>query len=221
MNHHVYCVAFLQAAFLPDNVDPQHAKEIMHMLKYIRGPDKAPLNRLVWERMIVQFKKTCGSMDMKRSVTLAAEERLKSYSHVFPQTAIKKIGGVTAAHTLRKTPQVHIDISAMELPGFGMPKPGTLRKKKKRSENTESKKNEVSIDTQDSSASYEDEEDCDEGNKSVRFHDDVSAKSGWSAKSGKSSRSRRSSLSRSSSYKKKKSKGGNKFWARIFRFSRS
>lgn len=122
MNHHVYLVAFLQLAFLPAHIDDDHVQNLLCMIRYPRGPEKAPLSRDIFDRMVVQFKKVCVSMSMRKDAVSQAESQLHSHGDIFPKTVkYGSSGGVKAPHSLRKV-KVEIDASMKQA------RPNALRK---------------------------------------------------------------------------------------------
>jgi hemoglobin len=109
MNHHIFLVAFLQLAFLPEDHSSSSSSrspdDLLPVVRYPRGPNKRPLCQALWQRMTNEFEKACNYFAMEPSVTNEAVEKLKSHKHVFRKTdKIKKVGGLTNSHVLRHCP---------------------------------------------------------------------------------------------------------------------
>ena len=99
MAHHVYCVAFLELAFMPDNTDTAHQLEILDIVLFPRGKDHSPLSRKIFERMIHQFQQTCERMCMPHHVTQGALDRLSRHRQAFGAHS-NKGDGIHAPHVL-------------------------------------------------------------------------------------------------------------------------
>ena len=111
MNHHVYACAMLQLAFLPENMDPA---ELLDVVLYPRGPNKAPLWADIWERMIEQFRKTCAYMMLEPDVTEAAVGKLNGYKNTFRPGEVQLVGGTFTPHVLRRSVRTEFDISSIQ-----------------------------------------------------------------------------------------------------------
>lgn len=103
MDHHVYLVAFLQLAFMPDHVPEDHRKMILSIVQYPLGPEKALLSRNVFKRMTSQFRKTCKEMGFPKFEADPAYAQLGSYLDGMAAHG-SKINGVEAPHFMRKVP---------------------------------------------------------------------------------------------------------------------
>lgn len=99
MNHHVYLVAFLQLAFLPDGED---SSELLGMVRFPRGPMNPPLCLALWNRMIAQFVRTAKNLFMDTIAITRAVNKLRSYSDHFPDVAVEKVNGLKAPHLLQQ-----------------------------------------------------------------------------------------------------------------------
>lgn len=99
MDHHVYLVAFLELAFLPESVDKKHSRMSLEIVQYPRGRRNAKLSRELFVRMITQFQLTCHKMGASNHVIKQAEQKLRAY---LPMLAKKTtvVGGVDAPHSL-------------------------------------------------------------------------------------------------------------------------
>lgn len=101
MDHHVYLVALLELAFLPDDVEPSHRGKVLEIVLYPRGPRNAPLSKELFDRMISQFLLTCHIFGMSAYDVRAVENRLKGFRNIFAdKTTI--VGGLNAPHILLK-----------------------------------------------------------------------------------------------------------------------
>jgi hemoglobin len=100
MDHHVYLVAFLELAFMPlDEVEPRHRQNVLDMVLYPRGRHNAPLSRMLFQHMIVQFVKTAQGKGMSQRQIEQAQLQLWTFmSHFSTVTVV--VGGVNAAHVL-------------------------------------------------------------------------------------------------------------------------
>lgn len=99
MNHHVYLVAFLQLAFLPEGYDPS---ELLGMVRFPRGPMNDPLCLDLWDRMVAQFVRVAKDMFMETLAITRALNKLRSYSNHFPDVPIKKVNGLKTPHLLQQ-----------------------------------------------------------------------------------------------------------------------
>ena len=102
MNHHVYCAALLQLAFLPVEHQDDLEEYLIQIIKYPRGPEKSSLSAALFERMIVQVQTACQAMDMDEDITNEAVEQLTSYNTFFANRKIRSCGGATAPHVLAR-----------------------------------------------------------------------------------------------------------------------
>lgn len=114
MDHHVYLVAFLELAFLPDDVPSDFRKEILNVVKFPRGYDKPPLSRALFKRMIDQFVSICDMKGLPRSAALNAEKKLHSYRHEFAEKTCKA-DGVNGPHILRKVGNAKPKLTQFEI----------------------------------------------------------------------------------------------------------
>lgn len=101
MDHHVYLVALLQLAFMPDDVDPEVRGRAIEIVLFPRGPKSAPLSRDLFDKMISQFLVTCHVMGMSTSCVKIVEARLRSYRNTFASKTTL-VGGLDAPHILQK-----------------------------------------------------------------------------------------------------------------------
>lgn len=101
MDHHVYLVAFLELAFMPDDADLLEREKAMKIVLFPRGPKRSKLSRELFDRMIAQFLLTCHKMGMSDFDARSAETKLKQYREMFPEHT-KIVGGVNAPHILAK-----------------------------------------------------------------------------------------------------------------------
>lgn len=104
MEHHVYLVYFLQLAFMPHNrLSREEIEHVRNKVKYPRGQAAAPLSQKLFDRMVRKFKDCCRERDFPVPKIAAAVDRLYTHRTVFAEKT-RKVGGITRAHILRKTP---------------------------------------------------------------------------------------------------------------------
>ena len=100
MNYHIYIVAMLQLAFLPESSDPT---ELINIVRYPRGPNENRLCIVLWQRLLVHFGRTCKAMGLRAEMTDKALQKLQSYAPYFSKRALQKVGGADTPHILRRT----------------------------------------------------------------------------------------------------------------------
>lgn len=99
MDHHVYLVAFLELAFLPEDVDSSQRAKALEIVMFPRGPKHAPLSKDLFDRMIAQFLLTCHKMGMSKFTARAAETKLRTFRRQFAEKTTT-VGGIHAQHIL-------------------------------------------------------------------------------------------------------------------------
>ncbi|CAB9528572.1 whole genome shotgun sequence (Partial), partial [Seminavis robusta] len=129
VDHHIFCVSFLQLAFLPDDIGVAHRQNILEIVMYPRGRDCARLSRHLFDRMITQFALACQKLGMLTHHSKPAEEKLLTYRSAFAGKTVK-VGGATCPHILSKTYEQHMEMVMAQERESSMRKSS---KKKKRS----------------------------------------------------------------------------------------
>jgi hemoglobin len=115
MDHHVYLVAFLELAFLPEYIQGEERTKTLNLVLYPRGRDKAPLSRRIFDRMIDQFLITCNNMGMSQGAANLAKQKLHTVRPSFAKKTFKA-NGINGSHVLRRRQQVKVilDTSVMK-----------------------------------------------------------------------------------------------------------
>jgi hypothetical protein len=115
MDHHVYLVAFLELAFLPESIKGEERTNILNLVLYPRGRHKAPLSRRIFDRMIYQFLITCGAMGMSQGAASLATHKLNAFRPNFAKKSFKA-NGMNGSHVLRRRQKVKVllDTSVMK-----------------------------------------------------------------------------------------------------------
>jgi truncated hemoglobin YjbI len=115
MDHHVYLVAFLELAFLPESIKGEERTNILNLVLYPRGRDKAPLSRRIFDRMINQFLVTCDAMGMSQGAASLATHKLSAFRPNFAKKTFKA-NGMNGSHVLRRRQKVKVllDTSVMK-----------------------------------------------------------------------------------------------------------
>ncbi len=81
-----YVTNVLQLAFLPDNMDADDIANIVKIVRHPRGLNKDPLSRSLFDRLVVEFSKTCSDMDVKTDCQKILVEQLRSFRKSFPRS---------------------------------------------------------------------------------------------------------------------------------------
>jgi truncated hemoglobin YjbI len=79
-----YLCTFLQLAFVPSNAVDGTAVKLIKIIRYPRGSRKDPLPRYLFDRLVLQFGKTCDDMNVTKGDTKVILEKLRSYRKSFP-----------------------------------------------------------------------------------------------------------------------------------------
>lgn len=104
MDHHVYLVAFLQLAFMPDNHETttkKHQKKMLDIVQHPRGKNSPKLSQELYRRMIAQFLIASVKLGLAAETMKKAEAKLRSHVGVFAKKTTL-VGGVTAPHFLKR-----------------------------------------------------------------------------------------------------------------------
>lgn len=81
-----YLANVLQLAFLPDTIDDNLTARIVKIVKHPRGFSKEPLSRHLYDRLVIEFGKTCDDMDVKLESKKDLVEKLRSFRKSFPKS---------------------------------------------------------------------------------------------------------------------------------------
>ena len=109
-----YMNSLLQLALVPDSMDNAVKEAILHEVRHPRGKNKNPLPRVLFERLIVQFGKTCDMMNVHPEETKLLVKKLRTHVSAFPDIDPPKVFGLTSPHPLAKVDmKIEVDTSMM------------------------------------------------------------------------------------------------------------
>ena len=108
MDHHVYCCALLQLAFMPGSIGSSERKRILNIVRYPRGRDHSPLSKRLFDRMTEHVYSTCLDMGMWQCEVERAQKQLQTYRSKFADKT-RRVGGIDAPHILRKKTEVVLE----------------------------------------------------------------------------------------------------------------
>ena len=81
-----YMTNVLQLAFLPENMDADGMANTIKIVRHPRGLNKDPLSRSLFDRLVVEFSKTCSDMDVKTDSRKVLVEQLRGFRKSFPRS---------------------------------------------------------------------------------------------------------------------------------------
>jgi truncated hemoglobin YjbI len=109
-----YMTALVQLALLPEGMDSTMVSKVLKTVRFPRGFNKDPLPRVLFDRLVIQFGKTCDVMDVKPDETKRLAKKLRDHRAAFPNVDPPHVFGLISPHPLAKSgTQFEVDTSIL------------------------------------------------------------------------------------------------------------
>jgi truncated hemoglobin YjbI len=109
--YELYIACFMQLAFPSTKNDATTFDHVLKTVQYPRGPTQTSLPRVLFDRMVIQFEKTCFDLNVQQHDRTTLLDHLNQHRLRFEDTVPEKVNGVRGLHALVQEfrPELNVD----------------------------------------------------------------------------------------------------------------